>query len=1102
MITNPAAWTRGPLAALFVAAMLLAGTDLAATPAAAADALVQIPGNVDANLGAGDREGDADPAQPLQLQLALRLRDQAGLDDLISRVSTPGSPQYGQYLTPEHIGSLFGPTEAQVASAVTYLQANGFRVTHSAPGSVLIDAAGSIGQAEYGMHTTIGLYRDRATGREFYANDGPPSLPSSLASIVQGALGLNNHEVRHHAAQPRVCCAGTPYGPAQIRSGYGFTGSPISALTGSGQTLGLLELDSFSQSNITNFDTTYGLTPPAPVVEAVDSGIPGGQHSNGGETEVELDVEVMQGIAPGAGILVFEGPNTDAGVNDTYACMTNPAALGVGGCPNYASGATGQANSSSWGLCEQLQGSTETNALHSIFSQAAAAGKTVFAASGDAGAFDCRNPNNPTDPTNPFNNTLAVDSPASDPYVTGTGGTKLTLNTDGSYNSETAWPAEPNAFLGGGGGLSTIFTTPSWQTGAGVNNAFSNGNRQVPDVSLDADPDSGYRIYSCTASVGSCKAGWIAVGGTSAAAPGWAAFAAIANQYAMSQCQPLLGFVNPKLYAAAQAGTGYTAYNDVTTGTNSNNAPYTVSTGWDYLTGWGSPRADSLAQTLTGLSLSLASVNPSLGPSNGGNTVNISGTGFRPTCNPDGSLNTAPTVTFDPGGAANLATVISATTTQLQVVAPAHAVGIVGIQVTNPAATGAAAATLNTAYTYQATRSYHPLTPYRILDTRPPPFNVGGQSTLSQGEVRPLQVTGGQVASTAVAVVLNVTVTNPWDAGYLTLYPTGASLPNASNLNFTAGQTVPNLVEVGVGTGGSVNIFASATTDVVVDVEGWVASAAIAGDQSGYLQPLPPTRVMDTRQQLRTGSCNGGAACTTLGPGQSLDLQVAGAGGVPATGANAVVVNVTEAVSTAPSYLTVYPTGAPRPNASNLNFVAGQVVANRVMVGLGSGGSNAGRITVYNAYGSTDVVIDVGGWFSDGSASATHSVSTASLVYTPLAAPLRVLDSRGSPFHVGPLSTFAPNSQGNLPMSVNVPASARAVVLNATATDTTAPGVLTAWPGPAGSPLPSASDLNWTVGLTVPNLVVVQLGADLTVNLANESAGSTDMVVDLEGYYS
>jgi hypothetical protein len=187
----------------------------------------------------------------------------------------------------------------------------------------------------------------------------------------------------------------------------------------------------------------------------------------------------------------------------------------------------------------------------------------------------------------------------------------------------------------------------------------------------------------------------------------------------------------------------------------------------------------------------------------------------------------------------------------------------------------------------------------------------------------------------------------------LTVFPTGGSVPNASNLNFGPNQNVPNLVIAKVGAGGKVSVYnAVGNTNVIFDVAGWYSDASATG-ASGLYGPLSPTRILDTRNGM-------GGYSHEVGPGQSIAVQATGVGGVPSTGVSAVVLNVTVTNSNAGSYLTVYPNGSSVPTASNLNFGPGQTVPNLVVVKVGSGGT----VNVYNAVGSTDVIVDVAGWYS------------------------------------------------------------------------------------------------------------------------------------------
>ena len=235
---------------------------------------------------------------------------------------------------------------------------------------------------------------------------------------------------------------------------------------------------------------------------------------------------------------------------------------------------------------------------------------------------------------------------------------------------------------------------------------------------------------------------------------------------------------------------------------------------------------------------------------------------------------------------------------------------------------------------------FTPVTPARLMDTRE---GLGGV-VLAPGEARDLQVSGrGGVPSSGVgAVSLNVTVTGPTSSGFVTVWPSGAGQPLASNLNFVAGQTVPNAVVVGVGTDGKISLFnSSGSSHVVVDVTGWFSSG---------FTPVTPARLMDTREGL------GGVV---LAPGEARDLQVSGRGGVPSSGVGAVSLNVTVTGPTSSGFVTVWPSGAGQPLASNLNFVAGQTVPNAVIVGV----SADGKITLFNSSGSSHLVVDVTGWF-------------------------------------------------------------------------------------------------------------------------------------------
>ncbi len=242
-----------------------------------------------------------------------------------------------------------------------------------------------------------------------------------------------------------------------------------------------------------------------------------------------------------------------------------------------------------------------------------------------------------------------------------------------------------------------------------------------------------------------------------------------------------------------------------------------------------------------------------------------------------------------------------------------------------------------------------PVSPFRLLDTR---SGRGAPATrLAAGQTLNVQVTGvtgsGVPATGVGAVALNVTVTGPSSAGWMTVWPAGEARPNASNLNYAAGQTVPNLVITKVGAGGKVSITNSTgATHVIADVVGYFAAGG-----TGQYTPLTPARVLDTRSGI-------GAPKALVGTG-GIALAVAGVGGVPASGATSAVLNVTVVGPTANGWVTVWPSGESKPNASSLNYVTNQTIANAVLAKLGTDGK-----VRLSASGATNLLADVVGYFT------------------------------------------------------------------------------------------------------------------------------------------
>ena len=361
--------------------------------------------------------------------------------------------------------------------------------------------------------------------------------------------------------------------------------------------------------------------------------------------------------------------------------------------------------------------------------------------------------------------------------------------------------------------------------------------------------------------------------------------------------------------------------------------------------------------------------------------------------------------------------------------------------------------------------AFHPQAPARIFDSR----TTGG--AFAPNTTRSITMTGraGIPATGVSSVVLNVTVTEPSAGGWLTVFPSGATRPLASSINFSPGHTIANAVVVKVGTDGAIDVYNfQGSTHVVLDVQGWFGSAI--ADAGARYTSVAPSRILDTR------------STTPISPGGTRSLAVAGQGGVPATGATAVVLNVTVTDPTAGGWLTVSPTGVARPLASNINFAPGQTVANKVIARLGAGGS----VDIYNFVGNTQVVVDVEGWF--GVAGGPEGVP-----YHPLV-PARVADTR-SAGAVGPNGTLSlvVTGPGGVPG-----AGVTAVLLNVTVTEPSAGGWLTVFP--AGTTRPLASSINFAPGQTIANAVVAKVGAGGQINIYN-FGGNTHVIVDVQGWF-
>lgn len=528
-------------------------------PAVAAPPQV-LPGHVPAVVQSLQPLGRLPETDRLQLAIGLPLRNREVLTNLLRQIYDPASPNYHHYLTPEQFAEQFGPAEKDYQAVIAFAQANGLRVTATHSNRMLVDVNGSVADVERALHLRFNIYRHPTENRTFFAPDSEPTLDLSVP--ILHISGLNDYSLpRPRSVATRLVSAQNITPNAGAGPGGGYMGNdfraayvPGVALNGSGQTIGLLQFDGYSASDIADYESQAGL-PNVPLQNVLLDGYDGTPGGGSGQIEVSLDIEMAVSMAPGLSkIIVYE-----AGPFGNFDDILNRMAT-----DNLA-----QQLSCSWGL---VGGAADPTA-DQIFQQMAAQGQSFFAASGDSDAY-----------------TGSIDFPSDNPYITQVGGTTLTTTgPNGSWVSETVW--NWGSGIGSGGGISTQYSIPAWQTNISMTaNQGSTTMRNIPDVALTAD-----NVY--VRALGSDYN----VGGTSCAAPLWAGFMALVNQQAVAMGQPTAGFINPAVDAIG-TGSGYaSAFHDITTGDNTwSSSPtkfYAVS-GYDLCTGWGTPVGQKLIDAL------------------------------------------------------------------------------------------------------------------------------------------------------------------------------------------------------------------------------------------------------------------------------------------------------------------------------------------------------------------------------------------------------------------------------------------------------------------------------------------------------------------------
>ncbi len=538
-------WSAGALI-LLVAALPVAwsGSRSAAAPAAPAPAA--------RHAAPGDLvEFDADLLMPGagQIQAAA------------AAISDPSSPAYRQYLSAAAFGARFGLPAAQVSQAAVVLAGRGFEVISRPPNRSYLGLRGTAGQ----LKATFGvglLDQTDAAGVAYHRALGTPVVPADLRPYIRAIGGLDTSPASR--PQPRFGPANGLH-PGDLAKAFGIDALRSQGLDGSGQSVAVVSFDTFDPRDIADFDKATGISGPAVQSVRLDGA---SKKPGDGQDEVSLDLETIRAIAPAAQIYDYEAPQS-ANWSDVINRIVEDGKA--------------QIVSISWGRCEPFADPSAGDPDDIALASAEMAGLSIFVSSGDNGAYDCLE--EPSGLQRDF--TVAADYPAVSPHVIAVGGTYLSIRQDGSYLGEVAWQ-DPLSQAGSGGGLSKVFPQPGWQVGPGVTNAQSSGERQVPDVAGPADPASGMFVVS--------DGEGEVVGGTSAATPFWAGSMVLAQELAAKDGIAKLGFIDPVLYALAAAHQGDgTLFHDVTAGAN---LLYPAGTGWDYATGWGSPKLDALVPAI------------------------------------------------------------------------------------------------------------------------------------------------------------------------------------------------------------------------------------------------------------------------------------------------------------------------------------------------------------------------------------------------------------------------------------------------------------------------------------------------------------------------
>lgn len=657
----------------------------AAPRTAGAGAPVALAGSAAPKLPSGAvRLGPVSAGATIHADVTLKVRDQAALTAFLTGLANRNSPFFHHFLRPGQFGPMFGPTLAQVAAVESALRSAGLSPGEVSANRLTIPVTATAAAIDRAFGTQLVGYR-MPGGRVAYANSAAPRLPADVAPLVTGVLGLSDlyqwhSDVRRPAAAsvmsgpraasaavardlkaraipdtagPKPCSAASALNAdgaltaSQFAQYYGM--SPLYSLgdLGQGVRVAIIEFEPNLGSDISAYESCYGIHTPV-----TDVKVDGFSQTGAGSGEAALDIEDVAGLAPSAAIDVYQAPNSSAGGLDDYTAIVTADKDAV--------------ISTSWGLCEADDSPADMKSLQNVFEQANSQGQTVFASAGDTGSTEClRDGGQNAALLNP-------ETPSTEPFVNAVGGTTI------GANSETVWNESALQEGAGGGGISSFWCMPSYQdvtTIPGLVNDDSQSNsactgtsneliRQVPDVSADADPESGYVVI--------VSGSWGVIGGTSAAAPLWAAIAALtdASPFCKDYGSGNAGVLPQGLYFVVGEDAGYIYPSsssqvpevlfDITSGNNDytpsgyTGGLYPAGTGFDEATGLGVPlvtgingglKPSNFFPGLTALmckvfstkltKVTVTGVAPKAGRAGHTTTVTVHGTGFLPIAGAD-----------------------------------------------------------------------------------------------------------------------------------------------------------------------------------------------------------------------------------------------------------------------------------------------------------------------------------------------------------------------------------------------------------------------------------------------------------------------------------